>query len=158
MILNPRTLGLVETLLPRSEALRIAAHEVEGGGRVLDLGVNSRGGLLAGLELARVCLAGLGEVTIVPGEVDGRACPVVQVTTDHPVAACLWSQYAGWAISEGKFFAMGSGPMRARLRQGSDLRRDGSSRGRPRTGWSACSKGARCRRPRSWPRSPNPAA
>ena len=43
----------------------------------------------------------------------GRPCPVVQVTTDHPVAACLGSQYAGWAISEGKFFAMGSGPMRA---------------------------------------------
>ena len=27
--------------------------------------------------------------------------------------ACLASQYAGWAIKEGKFFAMGSGPMRA---------------------------------------------
>ena len=38
---------------------------------------------------------------------------VVQVVTDHPVAACLASQYAGWAITEGKFFAMGSGPMRA---------------------------------------------
>jgi methenyltetrahydromethanopterin cyclohydrolase len=33
--------------------------------------------------------------------------------TDHPVEACLGSQYAGWAISEGKFFAMGSGPFRA---------------------------------------------
>src|SRR6185437_5112559 len=43
----------------------------------------------------------------------GRACPVVQVVTDHPVRACLASQYAGWAISEGKYFAMGSGPMRA---------------------------------------------
>jgi methenyltetrahydromethanopterin cyclohydrolase len=35
------------------------------------------------------------------------------VVTDHPVQACLASQYAGWAISEGKYFAMGSGPMRA---------------------------------------------
>ena len=38
---------------------------------------------------------------------------MVQVMTDHPVQACLASQYAGWAISEGKYFAMGSGPMRA---------------------------------------------
>jgi methenyltetrahydromethanopterin cyclohydrolase len=113
MILNPRTLALVETLLPRAEALRIAAHPVDGGGRVLDFGVAARGGLLAGLGLARVCMADLGEVAIIPGEVDGRSCPVVQVVTDHPVAACLFSQYAGWAISEGKFFAMGSGPMRA---------------------------------------------
>ena len=27
--------------------------------------------------------------------------------------ACLASQYAGWAFKDGKFFAMGSGPMRA---------------------------------------------
>jgi methenyltetrahydromethanopterin cyclohydrolase len=29
------------------------------------------------------------------------------------VRACLASQYAGWAIKDGKYFAMGSGPMRA---------------------------------------------
>jgi methenyltetrahydromethanopterin cyclohydrolase len=45
--------------------------------------------------------------------VEGRPVPLVQVATDHPVAACLASQYAGWQISVGKFFAMGSGPMRA---------------------------------------------
>jgi methenyltetrahydromethanopterin cyclohydrolase len=39
--------------------------------------------------------------------------PHIQVATDHPVAACMASQYAGWQISVGKFFAMGSGPMRA---------------------------------------------
>jgi methenyltetrahydromethanopterin cyclohydrolase len=40
-------------------------------------------------------------------------CPEVQVATDHPVLACMASQYAGWQIEAGKFFAMGSGPMRA---------------------------------------------
>ena len=47
-----------------------------------------------------------------PGTLGGHACPMVQVLTDHPVSACLASQYAGWAISEEKYFAMGSGPMR----------------------------------------------
>jgi methenyltetrahydromethanopterin cyclohydrolase len=37
----------------------------------------------------------------------------VQVTTDHPALACMASQYAGWQVAVGKFFAMGSGPMRA---------------------------------------------
>jgi methenyltetrahydromethanopterin cyclohydrolase len=37
----------------------------------------------------------------------------VVVQTDSPVAACLFSQYAGWQINVGKYFAMGSGPMRA---------------------------------------------
>jgi methenyltetrahydromethanopterin cyclohydrolase len=39
--------------------------------------------------------------------------PSLLKTTDAPLAACLFSQYAGWQISVGKFFAMGSGPMRA---------------------------------------------
>src|SRR5207237_7585271 len=60
-----------------------------------------------------VCLADLAEVSLVPGDVDGTACPVVQVVTDQPVLACMASQYAGWQVSAGKFFAMGSGPMRA---------------------------------------------
>ena len=37
----------------------------------------------------------------------------VQVMTDHPISACMASQYAGWKLAQGKFFAMGSGPMRA---------------------------------------------
>jgi methenyltetrahydromethanopterin cyclohydrolase len=58
-------------------------------------------------------MADLAEIALVPGEVGGRACPVVQVATDHPVASCLASQYAGWQLALGEFFAMGSGPMRA---------------------------------------------
>jgi methenyltetrahydromethanopterin cyclohydrolase len=73
--------------------------------------------------VARVCLADLAEVSLVPGTIGDTACPHVQVVTDHPVAACMASQYAGWQISvdlppgpDGKakkYFAMGSGPMRA---------------------------------------------
>lgn len=39
------------------------------------------------------------------------------VRTDHPAAACLISQYAGWKIAADDFFAMGSGPMRAVARK-----------------------------------------
>src|SRR5262249_54336698 len=76
-------------------------------------GIQAEGGLQAGLGLARVCMAGQAEVALVPGDVDGVPGPLVTVTTDHPVSACMASQYAGWQISVGKFFAMGSGPMRA---------------------------------------------
>jgi len=110
---NARALRLVDRLSGMLDERRVAEHRAEGGGRWLDYGIACRGGLLAGLDLARVCLADLAEVSIVPGAVGGRPCPMVQVTTDHPVEACLGSQYAGWAVAVGKFFAMGSGPIRA---------------------------------------------
>lgn len=113
MNLNARGLAAVERLLTRAAEHRVEWRELDGGGRLIDCGINTRGGLSAGLELARICLADLAEVSLVPGEVGGRLCPQVQVQTDHPVAACLASQYAGWQIAQGKFFAMGSGPMRA---------------------------------------------
>lgn len=113
MNLNQRAHRVVEGLLARAEERKVAVHTIERGGCFVDCGIAVRGGLLAGLDLARVCLADLADVSIIPGDVAGRSCPVVQVVTDHPVRACLGSQYAGWAISEGKYFAMGSGPMRA---------------------------------------------
>lgn len=118
--LNARASALVEGLLADAERAGVRATEIEGGGRWVDAGIEARGGFEAGLALARICLGGLGEVSLTPG-VPGLELeiptPGVQVFTDHPVAACLASQYAGWALSTkgegGKFFGMGSGPMRA---------------------------------------------
>ena len=113
MDLNARALRRVAALLGAADELRVEARPVAGGGRFVDCGIEARGGFRAGLELARVCLADLAEVAIVPGDVAGRPVPMVQVATDHPILACLGSQYAGWHLSAGKYFALGSGPMRA---------------------------------------------
>jgi methenyltetrahydromethanopterin cyclohydrolase len=94
-------------------ALRIAVSSTSNGARVIDCGIAVSGGLQAGLAMARVCLAGQAEVTLIPGPFDDLPCPLVQVYSDHSVLACMASQYAGWQVSVGKFFGMGSGPMRA---------------------------------------------
>lgn len=112
-MLNKRANDLVESLLPRIGELRGTALELDNGGRLIDVGVQAEGSLAAGRVLAEVCLAGLADVTIVPGALGDVIWPHVQVVTDSPVEACLLSQYAGWQIHVGKFFAMGSGPMRS---------------------------------------------
>src|SRR5207249_4978971 len=94
-------------------ALRITVQTLPSGARLLDCGVEAPGGLQAGLGLARVCLAGQADVTYGPTDIGGVPGLQVSVATDQPVTACMASQYAGWQIAVGKFFAMGSGPMRA---------------------------------------------
>jgi methenyltetrahydromethanopterin cyclohydrolase len=81
------------------------------GTHLIDMGVQSTGGLAAGKLLAEVCLSGLGEVNFVPTQQAGTLTSVT-VATDHLVQACMGSQYAGWQVSIDKFFGMGSGPMR----------------------------------------------
>jgi methenyltetrahydromethanopterin cyclohydrolase len=111
--LNDRALRLAEYMASTAASLRIQVHQTTAGARLIDCGIQTPGGLQAGLSLARICLAGQADVTLVPGEVAGIGVPTVQVSTDQPVLACMASQYAGWQISVGKYFAMGSGPMRA---------------------------------------------
>jgi methenyltetrahydromethanopterin cyclohydrolase len=111
--LNERAQRLADYTVSQAAALRIVVTTTPAGARLIDCGIKTPGGVQAGLTLARVCMAGQGDVSLAPGEVAGIACPQVLVATDHPVAACMASQYAGWQVSVGKYFAMGSGPMRA---------------------------------------------
>lgn len=111
--LNERAQRLADYMASQAAALRIAVSASTAGARLIDCGIKTPGGVQAGLALARVCMAGQAEISLVPGDIAGLAVPQVMVTSDHPVAACMASQYAGWQISVGKFFAMGSGPMRA---------------------------------------------
>lgn len=100
-----------EGLRPHADRLRIVRHLV-GSAAVWDFGVSCLGGLEAGRQLALICLGGLGEVTFTPADPRFGAAVDVTVRTDAPLMACLGSQYAGWKVQEGGYFAMASGPMR----------------------------------------------
>jgi len=75
---------------------------------------------------AEICMGGLGEVRMLPKhnfadhQFNFINTGSISVSSRQPVLACLASQYAGWALSHEKFFALGSGPARA-LAQREDL-------------------------------------
>ena len=114
--LNRRAVALADAMEADVDLLRIIVTRLGNGARVLDCGIGAEGGLEAGRRLAEVCLGGLATVSLTTTELGGFTLPAVQVATDHPVAACLAAQYAGWAIDPKGYFAMGSGPARALAR------------------------------------------
>lgn len=111
--LNQRAASLCHQLPDQLEALRIRVLTSDCGASLYDLGIEVPGSIEAGELLARVCLADLAEVTLVDPNPALGEWPQIKVTSDHPIAACMASQYAGWEVKGEKFFAMGSGPMRA---------------------------------------------
>jgi methenyltetrahydromethanopterin cyclohydrolase len=113
MKLNERGLRCCERLCGRADVLSVAVDARPGGARVIDCGVHATGSLQAGLALAEVCMAGLGEIRFAASRPDVWEGPAVQVHSDQPIASCMASQYAGWQITSDQYFAMGSGPMRA---------------------------------------------
>ena len=114
--LNDRAWEMADRMAAHAAALRILARPLPGGARVIDAGIATPGGHAAGLALAEICMGGLGHVDYTPLAIGGDAWPGVRVWTDHPAVSCMASQYAGWAIQVDKYFAMGSGPLRAHAR------------------------------------------
>lgn len=119
--MNERAWAIADEATTRAAELRIGVRTLDSGARLIDAGLDAVGGFDAGLLLAHLCMGGLGRVSFTPLVIDGDSWPGVQVWTDHPATSCMASQYAGWAISPDGYFAMGSGPLRARARVEKEL-------------------------------------
>src|SRR5690348_7623987 len=114
--MNELANDIADHMEENAAALRVRVQTLPTGARVIDAGVEIDGGYDAGLALGEICMGGLGNVAYSPIQIGGEAWPGVTVWTDHPAESCMASQYAGWAISVNKYFAMGSGPLRAHAR------------------------------------------
>jgi methenyltetrahydromethanopterin cyclohydrolase len=112
---------LVTRLVDHAARLGVAITRTDSGTVIADAGVDARGGIEAGVLIARICMGGLGRVAV---RANFDAAPLwptmIEVSTSSPVLACLGSQYAGWSLAATKeqtggkkFFSLGSGPARA---------------------------------------------
>ena len=109
--LNQAAFEICEKAIQQKDELRIG-HLKVGQTSVLDFGIEYPGSIAAGLKLAQICTSGLASVGFLPQDNRSRFS-MVTIETDQPLLACMASQYAGWPVQNGKFFAMGSGPIRA---------------------------------------------
>ena len=114
--LNNTAFQLCQSAQEYAEAMDVRVVRHENGGTVLDFGIDRLGTILGGIRLSEICLSGQAQVTMVSDAMPGYPLPAIQVVTDHPLAACIASQYAGWPFSTERFFSMCSGP--ARLARG----------------------------------------
>lgn len=114
--LNERSWAIADSVAERAAELRVLVRTSGNGARILDAGIETAGGLAAGRALAEMCMGGLGHIDFVPLSIGTDTYAGVQVWTDHPAVSSMASQYAGWAVQVGKYFAMGSGPLRAHAR------------------------------------------
>ncbi len=110
---NQQATKIVEQMIAQADQLGIAVTYLPCGTRVVDLGLNTPGCLLAGKYAAEASLGGMGKVSFLPLDFGDFWLPGVSIEVDHAEIGCMASQYAGWGIQRGDFFAIGSGPARA---------------------------------------------
>jgi methenyltetrahydromethanopterin cyclohydrolase len=95
---NQQAMRLVRHILAAPQRLGARVHVLGNGSTLIDLGQEAPGGWLAGRYLARICLGGLARVNFEPYDLAGHTLTAVRVSTQHPLAACLGAQIAGWQL------------------------------------------------------------
>ncbi|MCD6240959.1 methenyltetrahydromethanopterin cyclohydrolase [Candidatus Bathyarchaeota archaeon] len=104
---------LAEKLIENPEFYNIHIEKSSKGITIIDAGIKAKGGFQSGKIITEICMGGCGKARITYREYGEIMLPSIFVYTDHPVIATLGSQFAGWQIKEGDYFAIGSGPARA---------------------------------------------
>jgi len=104
---------LLEELCEKADYYGVNVEETSSKTLIVDAGIKAKGGFQAGKIITEICLGGCGKARITYRNYGELELPSIFIYTDHPVIATLGSQFAGWQISEGEYFAIGSGPARA---------------------------------------------
>ncbi len=103
----------VEDLMDDPGYYNVKVETLPSKATVIDTGVEVKGGVLAGLKVVEICIANLGQAWVEFKPYGELMLPTVSLYTDHPALSLLGSQFAGWNIKVDKYFAVGSGPIRA---------------------------------------------
>jgi len=104
---------LLEKLCENPDFYAVKVEKTSSGATMVDAGIEAKGGFQAGKIMTEICMGGCGKAEITYRQYGELELPSIFVYTDHPVIATLGSQFAGWQIKEGEYFAIGSGPARA---------------------------------------------
>ena len=104
---------LLDKLCENPAFYGVNVEKTGSGTTIVDAGIEANGGFQAGKIITEICMGGCGKAEIIPRRYGELELPSIFVYTDHPVIATLGSQFAGWQIKKGDYFAIGSGPARA---------------------------------------------
>lgn len=110
---NKLALNLLREMIENPDFYGVKVEKLASKTTLIDAGIAVNGGYEAGRLITEICMGGCAKAQITCKKYGNLELPSIFVYTDHPVIATLGSQYAGWQIKEGNYFAIGSGPARA---------------------------------------------
>jgi methenyltetrahydromethanopterin cyclohydrolase len=111
-------------MIERRDELRIKVSKMRNGCTLIDAGLDAVGGINAGLEVTKICLGGLADVSLVEERLDDLSLPAIYVATDVPAVSVLCCQYPLFGQSSLQvdgYAPILSGPVKSLLRLPSEI-------------------------------------
>lgn len=118
---NKSAASICKKMLNEPEELNIKCTRFKSGAHLIDTGNKAAGGMQAGLFVTKICLGGVGNVSLTLMDLEGITLPAVMVSTDFPILSLLCQASGGYReamegwinFNVGSFYAIASGPARA---------------------------------------------
>jgi methenyltetrahydromethanopterin cyclohydrolase len=123
--LNRTATELIDEAIDFADELAVDVYPLDNDATVLDFGVDTPGGIEAGLMLTELQTGGLATVQTRVDSVGDAPLTHVDLATDHPGLSLLGAQKAGWELSVDGFEGLGSGPARALVAEEEEFQRMG---------------------------------
>jgi methenyltetrahydromethanopterin cyclohydrolase len=131
--INQKAEMLLNQILSNKDILGFTVEKLPNGAKLYDF---TNANLEGSLNLSKILMANLSAIQLAPvkARINAKSGPteldMLEISTQHPLLACMASQYAGWTVKvkklvDGKkktyFKALGSGPARAHARVEKEL-------------------------------------
>ena len=85
--MNEAASEIADSMADQPDLLRVRTFRLPSGARVIDAGVETDGGIEAGIALAEICMGGLGNISCAPLQIGSQSHAGLIVWTDHPAVA-----------------------------------------------------------------------
>jgi len=103
---NRKAMKLVKDLCNKADHYGVKVTKSDLGANIIDAGIRVEGSIEAGKAITKICLGGLGKVTISSMQLGKKSLPSISVSTNYPAISTLGSQLAGWQIESDNFQAL----------------------------------------------------
>jgi methenyltetrahydromethanopterin cyclohydrolase len=118
---NKSAASICKKMLDEPDELGIKCTSFKSGAHLIDTGNKATGGMQAGLHVTKICLGGVGNVSLTSMDLEGITLPAVMVSTDFPILSLLCQASGGYReamegwinFNVGSYRAIASGPARA---------------------------------------------
>jgi methenyltetrahydromethanopterin cyclohydrolase len=126
---NRLSASICRKMIDEANILNIRHTQFKNGAHLIDTGNKAKGGEQAGLYVTKICLGGVGNVSLTSTEVAGTVFQAVHVLTDFPVLSLLCQASGGYReamegwinFASGSYRAIASGPARALVHEPKEL-------------------------------------
>jgi methenyltetrahydromethanopterin cyclohydrolase len=114
--LNEAAMDIISPILDDPQRYGALISKSSGGATIVDMGIEADGSWLGAKMYVEAAHGGMAELTYGRTRIKDLDLPTANLMVDNPMLSVIGCEAGAWAVGEGEFVPVASGPVRAKAR------------------------------------------